>query len=142
MIYRVTPEDAKRLARIWREVGGFRESMLAGMDTAFCWDVQLLGHPLVRVDGAHVSYRMRRSLRELWRQQYEWGIGSVQLYVLFRDRGAPRSSSLGAMVRMLGLVAMAPFSIWSVDARRDWVGRAARRAGRITGSIRFRVLEL
>ncbi|GAA1058095.1 glycosyl transferase [Agromyces luteolus] len=129
-------------AEVWREVGGFRESMLASMDTAFCWDAQLRGHPLVRVDGAHVTYRMRTSLRELWRQQYRWGIGSVQLYVLFREHGAPRSSSLGGAVRMLGLVAMAPFSIWSVDRRRDWVGRAARRAGRIAGSIRFGVLEL
>ncbi|GAA1059051.1 glycosyltransferase [Agromyces bracchium] len=129
-------------ANVWHEVGGFRESMLAGMDTAFCWDVQLLGHPLVRVDRAHVSYRMRTSLRELWSQQYRWGIGSVQLYVLFREHGVPRSSTFGGIVRVLGLVAMAPFSIWSVDGRRDWVGRAARRAGRIAGSIRFRVFML
>jgi hypothetical protein len=43
---------------------------------------------------------------------------------------------------VVGLVAMAPLSIWSVDRRRDWVGRAARRAGRIAGSFRFRVFEL
>jgi glycosyltransferase involved in cell wall biosynthesis len=129
-------------AKVWREVGGFRESMLAGMDTAFCWDVQLHGQPLVRVAGAHVTYRMRSSLRELGRQQYQWGIGSVQLYALFREHGVPRSSSLGGIVRVLGLVAMAPFSVWSVDRRRDWVGRAARRAGRIAGSIRFRVFML
>ncbi len=128
--------------KVWHEVGGFRENMIVAMDTAFCWDVQLHGHPLVRVDDAHVTYRMRTSLRELWRQQYRWGIGSVQLYALFREHGVPRSSSLGGVVRIVGLVAMAPFSIWSVDGRRDWVGRAARRAGRIAGSIRFRVFML
>jgi glycosyltransferase involved in cell wall biosynthesis len=127
---------------LWDEVGGFREAMVASEDTAFCWDAQLLGHRIHRVEDAVVTYRMRSSLRGLWRQQYLWGMAAAQLYALYRDRGAPRSSTRGALARWAGLLVLAPLTLFSADQRRDWVGRAARRAGRLRGSIRFRVLFL
>ena len=127
---------------VWNSVGGFREAMVASEDTAFCWDAQLLGYRIHRVDDAMVTYRMRSRLRDLWQQQYRWGIAAAQLYALYRDVGAPRSSTRGALVRWGGLILMAPLALFSSDARRDWVGRAARRAGRVHGSVRFRVLFL
>ena len=127
---------------VWESVGGFREAMVASEDTAFCWDAQLLGFQIHRVDDAVVTYRMRSRLRDLWRQQYRWGVAATQLYALYRDKGAPRSSTRGALVRWGGLTLMAPLALFSSDARRDWVGRAARRVGRLHGSVRFRVLFL
>jgi glycosyltransferase involved in cell wall biosynthesis len=126
----------------WREIGGFRESMVASEDTAFCWDAQLLGYSIHRVPEAVVTYRMRSRSRDLWRQQYRWGMAAAQLYALYRDRGAPRSSVPGALARWGGLVLMAPLALVSLDGRRDWVGRVARRVGRLRGSVRFGVLFL
>ena len=127
---------------LWNAIGGFRESMVASEDTAFCWDAQLLGARVHRVPEAVVTYRMRSTLRQLLRQQYRWGVAAAQLYALYREHGAPRSSTRGAIVRWMGLIVMAPLSLFSDGARRDWVGRAARRAGRINGSLRFGVLCL
>jgi glycosyltransferase involved in cell wall biosynthesis len=124
---------------VWIAVGGFRESMVASEDTAFCWDAQLLGYSIHRVPDAVVRYRMRSTLRALWRQQYLWGMAASQLYAMYRNRGAPRSSTRGAIIRWVGLLAMAPVALFSRDARRDWVGRAARRVGRLQGSMRYRV---
>lgn len=128
--------------RVWQEVGGFRESMVAGEDTAFSWDVQLAGHPLVRVPGAVVRYTMRPSLRALARQQYLWGIGAAHLYALFRGRGAPRPSLAGAILRWVALPLSAPVALaGGEERRREWVGRVARRVGRVVGSMRYRVLS-
>lgn len=127
---------------VWESVGGFREDMVAGEDTAFSWDVQLAGHQLVRVPGATVRYHQRPDLCSLARQQYRWGVGVAQLYALFRDRGAPRPSVRGALVRWLALIVSAPLAMTGESRRRDWVGRSARRAGRLAGSLRFRVLCL
>lgn len=126
--------------QLWSAIGGFRESMVASEDTAFCWDAQLQGFSIHRVPDALVTYTMRSNLRQLWRQQFRWGVAAVQLYTLYRVHGAPRSSTRGGLLRWVGLVAMAPRMLISAADRRDWVGRAARRCGRLSGSLRFRVL--
>lgn len=124
---------------LWTAIGGFRESMVASEDTAFCWDAQMLGASIHRVPDALVTYTMRTSPRQIWRQQVRWGVAAVQLYTLYRVHGAPRSSTRGALVRWLGLLATAPLMLFSESERRDWVGRAARRVGRLIGSLRFGV---
>ena len=73
-------------------VGGFRESMVASEDTAFCWDAQLLGHEIHRVPDAIVAYSMRSSLRQLWRQQFRWGMAAAAVRAV-PVYGAPRSSA-------------------------------------------------
>ncbi len=130
------------LRDVWETVGGFREDMVANEDTAFCWDVQLAGYALVRVPEAVIYYTMRDSLRRLARQQFAWGVGAVQVYSLFKERGAPRSSSRGALLRWLALIAMGPVVLVRPPMRRDWVGRVARRAGHLYGSLRFGVVNL
>lgn len=127
---------------VWREVGGFREDMLSGEDTAFCWDVQLAGHPLTRAPGAVIEYALRDDLRGLARQRYHWGKGVPQLYAEFRGRGAPRSSTLGALARWAALLLTSPVALVSPARRRPWVARAADRAGRLVGSVRHRVVCL
>ena len=116
---------------LWAAIGGFRESMVASEDTAFCWDAQLLGGSIHRVPDALVEYTMRTDARQIWRQQFRWGVAAAQLYTLYRIDGAPRSSTRGALVRWLGLLVMAPLMLVSESERRDWTGRAARRIGRL-----------
>lgn len=127
---------------VWEEVGGFREAMRSSHDTAFCWDAQLHGYSIHRVATAKVNYIMRSNARQLWKQQYRWGVAAAQLYSIYRVHGAPRPSVSGAIVRWGGLIVMAPATPFSRAFRRDWVGRAARRCGRVVGSVRFHVLAL
>ncbi|MDN4481744.1 glycosyltransferase [Demequina muriae] len=123
--------------------GGFPEDMTWGSeDTAFCWSMQLAGHPMVRVAGARVAVHPRVTAREIWRQQVNWGIGAVDAYRRFRDRGAPRSSTVGALVRWCVLILAAPAAALVPRWRYRWMGTVARRWGRLRGSIRFRTLYL
>lgn len=127
---------------LFEKIGGFREDFQFCEDTALCWDAQLSGVQLVRVPEARIWYRKRDDLASLWRQQYAWGVGAAHLYSEFRDRGAPRSSTTGALVRWLAIVLTAPLAPFGEGRRRIWIGRTARRLGRLAGSLKFRVLYL
>ena len=123
--------------------GGFVEDMTWGSeDTAFCWAVQLAGYPLTRVADARVAVYPRESARSLWRQQVQWGIGAVDAYRRFRDHGAPRSSTIGALARWVVLPPSAPVALLTPRWRYRWLGTAARRWGRLAGSLRFRTVYL
>jgi glycosyltransferase involved in cell wall biosynthesis len=125
---------------VFDEAGGFIEDMLWGSeDTAFCWTIQLAGHELRRVPGAGIEVSGRATIAGLVRQQVAWGIGSVDLYRRFRDRGAPRSNTLGALARWVILLVSAPVALVRPGYRWRWLGTLARRWGRLQGSMRFRV---
>jgi glycosyltransferase involved in cell wall biosynthesis len=128
---------------VFEEAGGFIEDMLWGSeDTAFCWTIQLAGHELRRVAGAGIEVSGRATTMGLVRQQIAWGIGSVDLYRRFRDRGAPRSNTVGALARWVVLVGSSPVALLRPGYRWRWLGTLARRWGRVRGSVRFRVLFL
>ncbi|WP_062133825.1 glycosyltransferase [Demequina aestuarii] len=123
--------------------GGFPEDMTWGSeDTVFCWSMQLAGYPLVRVASARVAVHPRDSASEVWRQQVNWGIGAVDAYRRFRAHGAPRSSTIGALVRWCVLIAVVPVVALVPRWRYGWWGTVARRWGRMRGSLRFRTLYL
>ena len=124
------------------DVPGWAEDMRWGSeDTAFCWDMQLAGHALTHLPEARVVVHPRDQAGALWRQQAAWGTGAVDLYRRFAPRGAPRSSTAGALVRW-ALLAIAWPVVLVPRLRYRWLGTAARRWGRLRGSLRFRTLYL
>jgi glycosyltransferase involved in cell wall biosynthesis len=124
-------------------VGGFPEEMTWGSeDTAFCWAMQLAGYPMVRVEAASVAVYPRKDPASLWHQQVQWGIGAVDAYRRFRNQGAPRSNTWGALARWGILVVSAPVAMIRSRWRYQWLGTTARRWGRVTGSLRFRTVYL
>jgi glycosyltransferase involved in cell wall biosynthesis len=118
--------------------GGWDEDMMAAEDTAFCWEIQLLGASLVRIHDARINVYSRTNLRGLARQQFNWGVGSVQLYKRFAARGAPRSNSIGVTLRWVALLATTPYVLVSARYRRRWTGTVARRLGKLIGCFRLR----
>lgn len=135
---------------VWRsaleEIGGFPEDMevrgsAAGEDIAVSWNLQLAGYPLHFEPGAVVSYRHRRDLRSLWKQQVAYGYAEVVLYSRFRDHGVPRSRLWGAFRSYLRLLLRLP-ALRRPDTRGSWIGATAKRYGRLLGSLRERVLYL
>lgn len=132
--------------RVFDEVGGFPEDLeitggAAGEDMALSWALQLAGHELHFEPSAVVSYRHRHTSGELWKQHVAYGYAETVLYRNFRGHGVPRSRLLGALRIYLRLLFR---SNRLLDARNraGWLREAARRYGRLRGSIRERVLYL
>jgi GT2 family glycosyltransferase len=130
-------------ASLFRELGGFDASYSrGGDDVEFFWRVQLHGHDIVFVPDAVVYYRQRGRLRDVARQFAHYGRQDPHLYRDFHALGLPAISLRQSLSSWAHLVVKAP-RYWSSPAgRRQWVRSAARRVGRIRGSLEWRTRYL
>lgn len=133
-------------AGAFRQVGGFPEDLgtlggAAGEDIALSWRLQLAGFPLHFEPGAIVAYRHRRGMASVWKQHVAYGHAEVCLYRRFRDSGVPRSRILTALSVYLRLMARAG-RLLSGRRRAAWIREAARRYGRLRGSLQNRIVYL
>jgi glycosyltransferase involved in cell wall biosynthesis len=130
-------------ADVLRAVGGFDEELdRSGEEPDLCWKAQLAGEAIAFAPDAVIRYRLRKGLRPLVRQQRNWGKGSVDLYVRFRDKGMPRSSTANALRRWAELLAGTPYALASRERRGRWAARLAYRWGRLLASIEHKTLYL
>jgi cellulose synthase/poly-beta-1,6-N-acetylglucosamine synthase-like glycosyltransferase len=130
-------------ADVLRKLGGFDEGLdRSGEEPDLCWRAQLAGETLVFAPDAVVHYRLRQGLRPLLHQHRHWGLGSVDLYCRFRDRGMPRSSTVAALRHWLRLLLGAPVRLSSRSGRGVWASRVAYRWGRVRASVEHRTLYL
>jgi GT2 family glycosyltransferase len=123
-------------------IGGFDETFVRGCeDVDYCWRLQSAGYPLVFEPAAVTHYRLRHSLRGLYRQALAYGESEAQLFRKHRALGLPR-------IRRPWLKAA---RIWVGTARalarsRSRAERAVavwllgQRVGRAKGSVKHRVL--
>ncbi len=121
-------------------IGGFDERFQnANDDIEFCWRAQLAGFQLTAEPAAIVHYRLRPSLRTLWRQYCNYGSSEVLLYRAFRRHGLQRRSP-GTTVRdTWWLITRLPFA-GPRSRRGAWVRRAGLWWGRLRGSIQQRTI--
>ncbi len=130
-------------ADVLRTVGGFDEELdRSGEEPDLCWKAQLAGEAIAFAPDAVIRYRLRQGLRPLVRQQRNWGMGSVDLYVRFRDKGMPRSSTARSLRRWAELLAATPYALLSRERRGRWAARLAYRWGRVLASIEHKTLYL
>jgi glycosyltransferase involved in cell wall biosynthesis len=128
-------------ASVWAETGGFNEEYPQSHDVDWSWRAQLSSHSLGFAPGAVVQYRYRTSVRGIARQAYASGVDSARLYRDFRDKGM-RPRPLRRMLHTWAwLVVRCPYLL-SADKRPIWVRRGGEAAGRLSGSVRFRILFL
>jgi GT2 family glycosyltransferase len=125
---------------VWTELGGFDESFRHSEDVAFFWRIQLAGYEIGFVPDAVVSYRYRSSLRATARQNYEYGKSHAQLYHRFAAEGMPRSRAEDVLREWRWITVHTLGAVRSRRARGAWLARAARAAGRLTGSLRSRTV--
>jgi GT2 family glycosyltransferase len=125
--------------RVVESVGGFDEDFVfGGPDIEFCWRAQLAGFVLHEQPDAIVHYRMRQSLRDLWRQSVLYGAAEAHLYRKFAASGMPRRSAGAVVTDLWWILTRLPFAL--PRARRGaWVRRAGTQWGRLVGSVRYRV---
>ena len=128
-------------ADVLRTVGGFDEELdRSGEEPDLCWKAQLAGEAIAFAPDAVIRYRLRQGLCPLVRQQRNWGKGSVDLYVRFRDKGMPRSSTARSLRRWAELLAATPYALASRERRGRWAARLAYRWGRVLASIEHRTV--
>lgn len=128
---------------VWAALDGFNESYAYGCtDTEFCWRLQLAGYRLGHAEDAVVAYRHRADLRASAVKAYKTGRARGRLFRDFRGAGMPQPRLAGAVVRWARLVAMVPLALVSPRARWWWVNQTASAAGRVAGSVAFRVRYL
>lgn len=125
---------------VWDEVGGFDEDyVVGGTDTEFFWRAQLAGCRLHVVDDAVVHYRLRRSLRGLWRQALLYGAAEAHLYRSFASAGVARRRPTAPVREVWWLATRLPFAVtrgrWGA-----WLRRLGTQMGRVRGALRYRVL--
>lgn len=89
---------------LFMSLGGFNQGLRGGgEDEDLCWRAGLLGHSLVFVDDAVVSYRCPSTTWALFLQGRRYGAAQVRLERRYSVWGAPRMSlwrSLGLSVRL------------------------------------------
>jgi GT2 family glycosyltransferase len=125
-------------------VGGFDELMVpAAEDMDYCWRLQLEGARFRFVASATTHYRLRHSLRELFRQGLAYGEGHALAYKKHRRLGLPRQRRIwrrgvrswaGLVKRLLLARNRASFGLF--------VWHAGLRLGLVRGSLKHRVVFL
>ena len=129
--------------RVFEDLGGFAaEYDYGGPDTEFCWRLQLASYRLTYAPDAVVHYRHRHTLRSVAVKAYRTGRSRGRLFRDYAARGMPRPRLAGVVLRWCRLVLTLPGAAVSPRLRWWWTEQAAGAAGRLAGSLRFRVLYL
>jgi glycosyltransferase involved in cell wall biosynthesis len=124
---------------LFMEVGGFDPSLRVYEEADFCWRLQLAGHEAPSlVPAAELHYRLGDRPSRRLRSAAARGMGEAVLFRRYRRAGMPRQT--------LGQAAAAWWSL-SRSLFRELSGHragglgwaAATRAGRLAGSLRYRV---
>ncbi len=131
------------MKRVWAAIGGFNEKFGSGGDDfEFFWRAQLAGYGFAWVPDAVVHYRLRDRWSDIWRRQYRFGIANVQVFREFREKGIPRSSFIIAIKSWIRLLLEAPLAMAMPSRLGWWLRAAAKRIGRIRGTILYRTIYL
>jgi glycosyltransferase involved in cell wall biosynthesis len=126
---------------VFANVGGFREDYRASEDIEWSWRAQLRSYTLGFAPGAVVHYRYRTGTKPIARQAFAAGLSTVLLYRDYREHGLRHAGLPEVLRRWLWLIVRSPYILTPLR-RGLWVRRAAEAAGRITGSVRYRIVAL
>jgi GT2 family glycosyltransferase len=119
-------------------VGGFDETRFVGEDIDLCWRLQLAGYRFAISDTAVVARRERSDLRGVFARALAYGRCGPDLYRRYRAQGARRDFA-GSARSWVWLIVSLP-RLGRADIRQQWVRAAGVRLGRLSGSLRERVL--
>jgi GT2 family glycosyltransferase len=127
---------------VHESIGGFDEAFEQGCeDVDYCWRLQSAGHVLAFEPAAVTHYRLRHSLRGIYRQARAYGESEAFLYRKHRALGLPpmRRPGLKA-VRIWGATARVLATARSRARLATGVWLLGQRVGRAKGSVANRLL--
>jgi GT2 family glycosyltransferase len=128
--------------RLHDSVGGFDDQMVpSAEDMDYCWRLQLAGAQIRFTPSAVTHYRARGSLRAIFRQAHNYGLGDVRIYKKHRRLGMPAAPRLLAtgVRKWLGLVKLFLLA-WNRTRCALALWHLGLRTGRLRGSIEQRIL--
>jgi glycosyltransferase involved in cell wall biosynthesis len=146
-------------ADVLHELGGWSSDHEdGGEDVELSWRAQLAGYRLGFAPDAVVQYRYRTGLRETARQAYGIGVTGEKIlrdFAFLRADDRPPDGTLdgdqagddggGALRRALGraawLAARLPYLAGPRRHRGLWISVGAEYAGRLSGAVRYRVVD-
>jgi glycosyltransferase involved in cell wall biosynthesis len=129
-------------APLARELRWNEEYAFGGSDVEFSWRAHLAGARLEFAPGAVMRRRHPSTVRELWSAYFGYGRAAPKVYREFRSVGMHRTP-LGEVARdWWWLMKGAPRAALSPKFRARWVRVAAKRFGRVLGSVERRVIYL
>ena len=120
-------------------MGGFDELLVSGQDYDFAFRVQLAGESIGFAPHALVHQRLRAGW-SYFRRSFEYGLGHVELYRRFRDKGL-RPQRIRGAARLVGAGLGAPLALVP-KYRYGWLLLAGMELGRLKGSTIARMLFL
>jgi len=141
-VYPVAPGGNMAItANDFNRLGGFGAGADALEDFEFCFRAWT-GGMAVRPAGseAMIHYRLRQEPRALYRQGYRYGLARARVYRTLVDRQLVKRWSVSGWRSwaMLGLIA--PMAAFSRTRRASAAWILGNRLGRLSGSIRYRVI--
>lgn len=110
-----------------------------GADIEFSWRANLAGYRMVYAPDALLHMRFRTRVSGLARQWHGYGATGPRLYRQFRAYGMEREPARPLLDELRWLATQLPAALRDPVMRGRWVRVAAFRAGRLTGSVRWRV---
>ena len=124
---------------LFMEVGGFVPSLRTYEEADFCWRLQLSGHEApTLVPAAVLHYRLRDRPSRRLRTAAARGMGQALLFRRYRRAGMPRLTLGQAVAVWRSLAWRLPREL--IDGGSAGLGwAAATHAGRLVGSLRYRV---
>ena len=125
----------------FEEVGGFDETLDTQEDLDLSWRLFDAGYQPIPVPDAVLHYRYRSELGQIYRQQYSYGWGEVQLYRKYRHLGMPARSLRQVLGSYYRLAAALPGMV-SKPGRQRVATMAGMVAGRLSGSLKLRLAYL
>jgi glycosyltransferase involved in cell wall biosynthesis len=151
-------------ADVLRDLDGWSAGYEAGgEDVELSWRAQLAGYRLGFAPHAVVYYRYRSGLRQTARQAYGIGVNCERLlrdFAVLRDSGHHDDDSTGAddsttyqatdnrgstsrraLRRAVWLATRPAYLVGSRRHRGLWISVAAEYVGRLSGAVRYRVLD-
>lgn len=129
-------------ADVVRQIG-FDESFThGGTDLEFSWRVQLAGFRMGFEPRAVIRYRYRTRMSGLAAQWFSFGVGEAHVFRCFREHGMRRRRNIEVAKTWAWLAWRLPRALRSRAAAGNWLRVAAASAGRIWGSVRWRVVYL
>ena len=121
-------------------IHGFDTAFQRSSDIDFAWRIQYAGVPVARVPSAQVmkGYPATRLLR--WRKFASWGFQQPHLFRVHKPHGVPPRTSRQAVKELLHIMRHIAGDLLRDRRISDYaVNRSARAAGRLWGSIYWRV---
>jgi glycosyltransferase involved in cell wall biosynthesis len=122
-----------------RELGFDAAWRDAGADIEFSWRANLAGYRMVYAPDAFVCMRFRTRMWAMVRQWYGYGTSGPRLYRQFRSVGMAREPVRPKLDELRWLARHLRAALRDPAMRGRWLRVAAFRAGRLTGSVRWRV---